>query len=311
MKTYIHSLIGTLLLSLLMSSCGEDTFVTPVDIGSFLSTDNEIVITSFIAPQNDLIEVEISKTFPLSVVLNNPKIPEEDFLIKDASVTLKNSKNEDITVPYNPTSKKYVVASKDFPILAGETYTIEVTALAKTATASTTIPGNASTELEKPIIKKEEARFGSSTYLSAEISWKDIASEENFYHVIAIANEDVEDIDNSFEINLTQFDFNHHLFYEEDDFGIEDDTREYISDAGRDGAFLKAKGITGNTREVKKVTVKILTVDKNYFEYHQAIKKQEFFEDEIFVEPITIPSNVNGGKGVFSSYQITEEVFTF
>lgn len=329
----------------ILISC--QTIVEGVD----LPYQERLVITSFISPQDTLIEVKVSKTMPTTgkFYYNKPRegFDQEGNYLPLEGVTIQISDGQrTVIIPLSeityskqlsPDPKKqgqieyakrkgYFLKTKDFPIVAGKTYSLVVKAPNLfTATASCQIPPKNLTASDYQIAGGDRIDSVVTGYSSSGVSGggiasnrsytlvkpftvviKDFASEENFYTVAYYTRNRYEFKDPK-GVSLTN------IVVRQEPYS------DFISDYKRDGAFLefiKAKIPVGyynsnqsqNSQIPKSITllVHIAVIDKPYYQYIKAILASgKIDNNDPFSEPVLTYSNVQGGLGVFAGFNTT------
>lgn len=277
--------------SFLLFSCDLYKLENEVHKG-LVQEESKLVIISFIAPQDTMVLAIIAKSFPIYGKINFDRESELRH-VKDAEVIISNgtvSKKliemlfEDNNEYYNNDYYYYGIPSSEFPIVAGESYTITATTPdGLRATAHCTIPMMKS-NVDNYELKTSINEWGGEM-LNLIVSWKDIVQAENFYRIIANIDYTITDIPDTI-IHQKVY------FY---DFSI------YI-DHNRDGEILKEKGNTYIYQEyLDSLTIQLFTTDYHYYQYHTSIENYE--SGNPFAEPSRIYSNVENGYGVFAGYQ--------
>lgn len=245
-----------------------------VEPPSIKNIKNVIVINSIISPAMDDINVQVSISAKSFGVL--PDLANDSDLITDALVTISSDAREG-TLLYDAEQGYYVLSASLFPIEEGVTYRLRVEANQEILSAETTIPSKITT-LESINISTDGD--GNSVL---EMSWEDVAGEENYYRISgggSIGNNYIEYFD---------------TFYFDND--------EFVSDNNRDGQILSAKGM-GYSNSYDSITAIIISSNSDYFDYFEILAN--YFEDDPFSSPVQLPSNIEGGIGLFTAIQISE-----
>ncbi|MFK7952797.1 MAG: DUF4249 domain-containing protein [Ekhidna sp.] len=192
-------------------------------------------------------------------------------IIQNATVTISNG-TEERSLTFD--GQHYSLSTTSYPIEEGVTYRITVTALGETVYGETTVPS--------AIPTLESAKFIDD--FNIEVIWMDLVDQKNYYRVVANVDNDEEYSDPFF-------------------FGND----EFVSDFNRDGQLLSASGegyIYGNSFDRAKV--RIISSDQYYYDYYEVLVNYE--GEDPFADPERLPSNIEGGLGIFSSIQVSEFV---
>jgi hypothetical protein len=320
-----------------------------------LPYQEQLVVTSFISPQDTIIEVKVSKTSPtvgkFSTIqpssggissgdlnsyrpLNGVSIEISDGTRKVAiplseerypSFIKTNTATNSLEVQY-AVRKGYFLKTKDFPIVAGKTYTLTAKyANLPPVTALCTVPQRKLTSNDFQIIgndKIDSVRFSyssSSSGITNEsytlnkpfvVRVKDFLGEENFYTVAYYSRSLFENKDQKGNV-IPYF------------TSYQEPYSDFIRDYKRDGEtleFIKAKIPIGyyysnqnqNQSNSKSIMLQIhvAIIDKPYYEYAKSITKSgSINNDDPFSEAVITYTNVQGGLGVFASYNNTVTEF--
>lgn len=258
--------ISKLILAVMLFACVEE--VTPPSIDNI---EDKLVVNSVISPYLENISVEVSLSEKAFGIIDSFGSD----IISNATVVLSNGTSE-VTLPFDFTTDQYVIPTTTFPIEEGVTYRLEVSAGGRSVSAEATLP--------QKIGELESLDFSAGTEI-LNVSWIDIPGEENFYRVAGFGNleDDFGGYQNSF-------------FFDSD---------EFVSDINRDGERISARGegfLFGGSYE--SIEVKIISCDEMYFDYFEILSI--FIEDDPFADPVRLPSNIEGGLGLFSAVQVSE-----
>lgn len=265
MKKFLH-ISYVLVLVLMLGAC--EKLVTDVDLPK---TKQELVVFSFISPEDTMVEVGVWQSQPL-FTKSNGNIDEP---IADAVVTISAIGGAVTTIPFDAFSGRYTINQNLFKIEAGVTYQIEVKHGDRIAKASTTVPDKASFVTE---FTSQKLSNGTSADVPAYrhlLKWN--ATGLN-YHRVALQNTYVNSIDTTY-------------------YTIEDVVTDASTVTLNDYNFSSSK---------RTLTAFLITADKAYYEYH--LRRLNYFGDDPFSEPVQQYTNVNGGLGVFASYRKTKKV---
>jgi hypothetical protein len=209
-----------------------------------------------------------------------------------------------------------MLSASKFPIVAGETYTITAETNKGTVEATCTVPKENTPITNYAIDTLSGEPFNEPRKVfRINFEWKDTPGQTNYYTMKASVKAKMylwrnnsswppEPIDQT--ITYTGY------------WDEENRQAQYQSDINRDGAlFLTPNGVielgteaifqNGTRYSVtfagKKSTVilEVLNTDKNYYDYHRAVRLNNRQDGNPFVEPVPIPSNVKNGLGCFAA----------
>lgn len=311
-----------------------------------LPYEERLVIESFISPQDTLLEVKISKTRPVvgtfpSNQLNGGFGSEARPIIEGAIVeisdgqkkatfqlqTIVNSQGVDI----NPATgesmvqsrRGYFLKAKDFPIVAGKTYTLTAKApnlpeVSATCTVPnkqlingkdiTIIGGIAIDSVLDYSININGKRVDYYSFVKKyNVTFNDLVNEENYYAIAYYTRKILE--------------------YKNDKGGFFTQTitgqqsySDFISDYKQDGktlnfiqAIIPLGSYSSNPNPQNaqvlsnKLSIYLAVTDKAYYQYNKGlINSQGINNDDPFSEAVLTYSNVKGGLGVFAGYNMTK-----
>jgi hypothetical protein len=274
------------LLLVSLSSCEKEADVKIPDVKA------KLVVFSFISPQDSILKVIVRKTMPVFGTRSNNG--SDDFKsIKGASVYISDGASR-IQLFYDTLHFQYVSAVNELTIETGKEYFLEVSAEGTEVKASCRIPpATQITSIEFDTITEQYSEPGSEYFiqhLEIHANWKDQYTETNYYRI------------------YSEFEFDSERFgYPDSKFEFISFEKEVVSDQeGGNGNFSR-KGtswIDPNMADPKYMPRKyrcyLLTIDKHYYTYHRWLSNND--EDNPFAEPTLVPTNIEGGLGVFAGY---------
>lgn len=275
MKTLFKQ-IG-LAVSILLTAC--DTMVTNVTPPN---VDQELIVYSFISPDEPFITVEVRKTMPIfsgSVSGNDT--------ISNATVILKQGGSQ-IQIPYFEEGK-YRIQQGQFPLTAGLRYELEVTTPdGKRATAATTIPVEMAS-IDSFNLSQQAGPFGFTLDL-IRVYWNDVSSAKNYYQLYTTSESTNEDT----------------IFGDPGKFVLDNQVLddEFAQNNRITTSFQTSLGLSpGDTAGVELI---LAHTDEAYYRYHRL--RLNYSGSNPFSEPTVMFNNVNGGVGVFGSYRYTKRI---
>ncbi len=274
------------MMSMMIFSSGCIEQVAPPDIKNI---EDKIVVNSIISSGFDQIAVQISFSRKTFGFVKNEVVDAE--IITNAVVTIRNG-NQQATLPYNSSEEHYVLPNSSFPIKDGETYHLTVEYDGKTISAQATVPADEISGLES--VKWNSPKSDQDMH-TISLAWADVKGKNNYYRaVVAGAVTFVLGIndENEFEYETV-----------EEHFRLENDG--FVSDLNRDGGSLSVRG-DGGYLDYDLVKVRIISCDKDYFDYFKGTLANYDDDDDPFSDPAELPSNIEGGLGIFSAVQVSE-----
>ncbi len=330
---FLSYLYGVILCSALLSC---DSLITTVPEDKLPQGAGKLVLHSYISPQDTLILVKITLSNPLLgiqpnsgytyTVVGQDTIYQTNVPVANAKVSISNSKKQSAELPYSKTQQVYLLSTKSFPILAGETYTIKASAPMGNIEAACTVPKDAASIVKYKIDTLTDFRVNPARLtFRINFDWKDIPGQENFYTMKAEIKAPM--ILTPFPDNKSQTTLIRTISYTS--YWDEENRQEqYQTDASRDGQLLSTPNgiITPGTEAVAEnnqryytryagkksiIRLEILNTDKNYFNYHRAVRINNRQDGNPFVEPVPIPTNIKNGLGCFAASNKSVLIFTF
>jgi hypothetical protein len=312
-----------------------------------LPYEERMVIQSFISPQDTLLEVKVSKTrpvtgtFPINQFYGNKGFESLEGAIIEISdgnrkgvfqlqtiVNPLSFENDPITGKLVPQRRRgYFLRTKDFPIMAGRTYTLTAKAPnLPDVSASSTVPSRQLIDGKNLIIRKsntvDSVQNGYSStngvitnryYILSrrfDVTVKDFLSEENYYAIAYYTRNDYQ-YDDGKGNRLTQINVSQQPY------------SEFINDYKKDGALLNFKKVNisigsystypnliNPTALSNVLSIYVAVTDKPYYQYNKALgNSQSINNNDPFSEAVLTYSNFNGGLGIFAGYNMTEVQF--
>jgi hypothetical protein len=281
-----------LLATVLLLACEKE--VTSIKLPA---ASSQLVIHSFISPQDTLLNVYVTESRPVT----GDRVGSVSTPVVDAAVILSDGERT-IRMPLTSifTGSRgdvYRVRAEAFPVVAGRTYFLEVsTPDGRRATAQCTVPEARATPevlLDSAVRNDYGREFMQYT---GKIRWQDYPGETNFYRV---AGEMVSIFMNSSAPDQSV----------ERRLGVNwegNPNATFFSDSRLDGASFSSPAATFPAPTFMKsatLFLYLLTTDQAYFEYHRTLWAGE--NDNPFSEPVLIYSNIEGGQGIFSAFNRT------
>lgn len=310
MKTYKYLFL--LIFSVLLWSC--ESMVNDLGPDKLPKVASKLVVECYISPQSEEIRVMVTESQPLL----GPASYQPTF-IKNATVSIS-GENGEVRIPYVDSTTCYIIDKSQFKIEAGKTYTLRVHDGKRSVKASCTVPLKAPTVKRYKIDSVPEVYAPETFRARVKISWDDIKGEKNFYtmrgYSIIVGTypgynpknpNNSRPIRETFkrvietdlgnylvnDINLDGISFEAPLFYVR---LFSHNTFEYIDDNGE-------KQIAKSDPIFSEVYVEILNLDENYYKFYRS-QKDARDNDNPFVEPTLVFTNVEGGLGCFGSYNV-------
>ncbi|MGA0557788.1 DUF4249 domain-containing protein [Larkinella sp. VNQ87] len=288
---------------------GCESLKQEVDPGKLNEEVQKLVVACFISPQDTLLTADVRLSRPVL----GENIGYND-RVDNATLTLS---DENRSAVFERRSGQYqgqyyyAIDPKNFPIVAGRRYTLTVQIPdGRKVEAHCTVPAPVVADrIVFDSIPTFKNGFSGTDYF-VRLYWQDPAGQPNFYRVAGTFSylSKRPDYPNAPEPSWAQ-----NLL----DFRRNEDTRDLVDDRQRDGEVLgSSRGFVslygGNPQgafqylDKATITVDLLHVDANYFQYHQAVQQQSQASGNPFAEPVLVPGNIQGGLGCFGAYNRTQ-----
>jgi hypothetical protein len=275
-------------LTFAFGSCIPDTIdidVTPAD--------PELCIASVVVGNNSIV---IGLTRSYSPLANSPDEDTlsddlvEQILVSGAMVTIMHGTDVDTLFEVTPG----IYVSVTTPIIEGETYTLRAhdPVMGLDVWAATIMQPTCALDTVYPNI----VRNSTDTMVYFHIKLADNTWEENYYVVNFVKKVQG---DSTFDINTIFAAGSNEVLTE---FELYDDN------AFTNGIIDKDVHVWSAT-QTDTVAVTVSEITKGYYEFLTAMKRSSSVFNQLTGEPITYPTNVNGGHGYFTMHRVTSDIF--
>ncbi|RRB04162.1 DUF4249 domain-containing protein [Larkinella rosea] len=314
-------LLFLLLAGLLVSLTACESLINEVDPDRLPTVERKLAVQCYISPQDSLLMA--------TVTLSQPVLEPRNSAISSEIKVVLTEGNRSIELKYDPKQYAHVADSRLFPIVAGKTYRLAVQWRELSASASCTVPEAVPITSARLDSTRESNNWGggSSRWIyDARLTWKDPVGQADYYRVAGELRANQWVTLSRYVAGQSRPDtFQRRLFMQSPLFF--DATSQHISDLSQDGQSITSpKGNLPNylsytyfdslsngsyngyiplTQRPVSVSVMLLHVDKNYYDYHRTLQQQGDIEGNPFAEPVLIPTNITGGLGCFAAYNRT------
>jgi hypothetical protein len=265
----------------ILASC--DTMVTNVKVPD---VEPQLIVYSFLSPENQNIVVEVRRTMP---IFKGSR--EGNDTVTNATVRIIQGGNQQL-IPY--TSKgQYRLPQSSFPLVPGLTYRIEVsTPQGERVTGTTTIPTSIVT-IDSVNLSTQRGPFGFDLDL-LQIRWIDNPAEKNYYQLYSAYTSASEDT----LLNIPSF--------------VSEIDNQVLSDELSRNNIMSATVQTSlglSAGDTTLVDVVLAHTDEAYYRYHTL--RLNYSGNNPFSEPTIMFNNVTGGVGVVASYRMYKRTIPF
>lgn len=281
---HLMNMAMAIAVALLTTGCMEE-------VTHIAKVDEKLVVFSFISP-DDTVRVNVTKSYPLYLGKVVPWGEEQFPPLSGATVTLRElTSGNEVSVPWNEQEKAYMLLPNAFSVKAGEEYELQVSAPNLPSVVARTIVPLSKPNMVTCRIDTIVDKYNGYPKLAVMGEIMDFEGEDNYYSFELMAYDGYCDSDGILEL----FELMHY--------------KTIFSDEGHDGELLSyvSSGFYLNTYLVQAA---FMHVDKNYYEYHKTLNDySDYFNP--FAEPIIIHGNMEGGIGVFGSFNTYIQEWTF
>lgn len=233
--------------------------------------EDVLVVNALLNPSDSVYEIEVQWAEPAFGLLPDY----QEVHVTTASVAITGG-NETATFIYDDLWGNYRLRSEEFAIEAGSTYTLDVSAEGVGVSATVVAPSKL-TALERVEIVDENR---------LRIAWQDFGNEENYYRLFA----------ETFESDP--------FYYSSNPIFFGQSTSEFYADTGDDGEIITKTSEENELTYYDSLQIYAGSYSPIYVDYFEVLNN--YIGDDPFSEPVQLPSNIEGGLGIFSIYQIAE-----
>lgn len=246
--------------------------------------EDKLVVTSFISPNDTVIVVTVRNSIPKFnwVGIWGPQYSN----LTDATVYISDGTTQ-IKVPFDQSNGMYLTSTKNFPIVSGKTYYLDVsTPDGKKASGETSVPEGVLqlTKFEVEVANSNPDHIKFNTLIS-------IADLPETTYITGAF-----DVVSSWDTTAAQP--SNYMYTESNYFSASDEFQSYSE-------YLKSKQTelydAGYYRYIA-MGVTLLNSDKHFYLYHKTIRVAPGSGDNPFSDPVMVYTNINGGFGCFGSY---------
>jgi len=243
--------------------------------------DPQLVVYSFLSPEEENITVEVRRTMP---IFSGSRSGNDT--VANATVKIIHGSTEQL-IPYVGKGQ-YILKQTNFPLTPGQTYRIEVSVPSgELVKGSTTIPISL-VSIDSVNLSQQRGPFGFTIDL-LQLKWMDNSAEKNYYQVYTAYTPFSED-----STIVPSSDF------------LEIDNQVIADELARNNQMSLSVQTSLNSEigDTTKIDVVLANTDEAYYRYH--ILRLNYAGNNPFSEPTVMFNNVTGGVGVVASYRKTK-----
>ena len=232
----------------------------------------ELVVAAFLSPQDDSIRIKLSWTNPIYYTNNYYDVDYED----GATVVVsKGSSN--YLLKYDDFQNYYISENVNFKV--GDNLKLRITNGDDELIADCSLP-------VEPLYEVE--------YLGG--SYRNTGGWKEYVHKVKLVCK------NTQEFNYYRVTFQFQNEYSNSGYT----NKEFLKMTNGESEVIYVQGDSDNMAD--SLFMNIINSDESYFRYHESVKNQNEGEG-IFSEPGLIYNNIEGGLGIFGSYNQKKEIF--
>ncbi|WP_026629271.1 DUF4249 domain-containing protein [Dyadobacter alkalitolerans] len=304
---YINKTLLFLMLMCIGLLCGCENLVNDLDQDKLPKVEAKLAVSCYISPQSPLLEAIITESQPIFGPANyNPTI------ITNAEVILSDDVNQ-VRLVFDDSLQNYVADSSAFKVVAGKTYTLTVNDGKRFVKAKCTVPFNRVKEMEVSI-DKEWAGYETDSTAWFRLSWEDVKGESNYYalrgsytHEQTMPRPDpktgkIEPFRYIFTTEMIAFERGVYNDVNLDGIKFTGPKNGAHISSNRTITYLDEKGAEKSLETeplIRDVRIEVMCIDEHYFKFRRSLENNN---DNPFVEPTLVYTNIEGGLGCFASF---------
>jgi len=289
----------------LLSGC--ESLINDLDQDKLPKVEIKLAVSCYISPQNPRLEAIITESQPIfGPASYNPVI------VTNAEVILADDVNQ-VRLVFDDSLQNYVADSSAFKIVAGKSYTLTVNDGKRFVKAKCTVPFNSVKTMDLAV-DKEWNGYGTDSSAWFKFTWEDIKGESNYYALRGAYTLE-ETVPQFYPETGETSPFRHSNRYDMYAYGrgtYNDINLDGIKfNAPRSGVYLSPRrtityldknGVeksVDNDPRLRDVRVEVMCIDEHYYKFRRSLENND---DNPFVEPTLVYTNIEGGLGCFASF---------
>lgn len=311
-----HALSGLFFL-LIITSC-EDFFISEVNNVNIPGSESQLVVYSYISPQDTIIRVWVYRSRPYT------QVPSEFVPVEgNALVQMRQKGGESITLEYEQNRGYFYGSPLNLPIIAGKYYQLEV---------STPEGDNINAECFVPEMEISDFTFfdphlqiDNDGYPNRILEWRITGlndKKDRFYRTGGFARSRMLFPNQTGGTDTSSVDI-HPIWIERGNPYFKDEgvatTHRFRGELFADTYYYVDPNIGApddsgfsNIRRIDSIFITVIQSDIHYFRFHTSMDNYYTYGDDFpFAEPVHIYTNIRGGLGTFGGYnEETRWVYT-
>ncbi len=264
-----------------------------------IDSDPKLVVECYLNPADARINVVVNQNRPILGEGSGDRGPGD--AVTKAKVVLS-SGNQKVTLPYDAETNSYHIPTRQFKLVVGRTYTLEVSATGfPNASASCTIPKLVSvlTSKDGKLTYVAEEKNVYKVYRQRSLSWVNTQANQTGYYLVGngVGNSTRQNA-NGKDTTVIELSKTSVVAFLTDS----EKSNKNFSTPPLD--FLVGEAAKPNdTRIVSEgpMYTFVYNVDANYYQFMESVKLQREVGDNPFTEAVPIYSNIKNGLGIFGA----------
>ncbi|GAA4460303.1 hypothetical protein GCM10023189_35220 [Nibrella saemangeumensis] len=256
----------------------------------------KLIVVCFISPQDTLLTAKVTLTRP--ILSSDNKSTE----VTKATVKIAEG-SRSVTLAYDAKNKYYKANARQFAIEAGKTYQITVTTPDGKKAESTCMVPQPVTVARVQFDSLTTNVTNANKRYYVQLRWQDPAGQKNYYRTTGLFRYVSRQNTSVIALQPVSFEGAYNMQALVTDNGLNgkilESGRGYL-DTG--GTLLPANDTFSKLYREATVTVSLLHTDVNYYQYHEAVQRQDATDGNPFAEPVLVTTNIQYGIGCFGAY---------
>ncbi len=297
-RNYSLSLFLVALMILIFTGC-EDFFLSEAENVDIPGSEPQLVVNSFISPQDSLIKVYVHRSIPHTIA--SDEVPPVN---GNADVYIAPAGGEFIQLSYDYNLKAFTVSATVFPVEAGNYYQLKVESFGgEMVEAECFVP-----EYGVENVAFEDVRIINDNWGGMEmlLGWTVKPSKTNEINYFRTGGFVRSYQVNNYGNNDTVFVGSQELWLERGNEFFTDEEGALYNFKGEFYGWWNFNGSSGQNetyQTIDSVFVFVLQTDFPYYRFHQSVEDYFYYGDDFpFAESVHIYSNIVGGLGAFGGY---------
>lgn len=304
---YINNISLPLVLMCIGLLCGCEGLVNDLDQDKLPKVEAKLAVSCYISPQSPKFEAIITESQPIFGPANYYAV-----VVANAEVILSDDVNQ-VRLVFDDSLQKHVADSSAFKVVAGKTYTLTVNDGKRFVKAKCTVPFNRVKVMELSV-DKEWAGYETDSTAWFKFSWEDVKGESNYYALRGSFTQEetmprpdprtgkIVPFRYSFTSEMIAFDRGIYNDVNLDGIKFNSPKNGAYMRSNRTVTYLDEKGAEKSLKTkplIRDVRIEVMCIDEHYYKFRRSLENDN---DNPFVEPTLVYTNIEGGLGCFASF---------